>query len=67
MLLSITVNPNPIFFQTSEGREPCSRGQWDSALKGPRQATWGDIADSRGLHANLYVHVPTASGLTAPR
>jgi TRAP transporter TAXI family solute receptor len=36
------VHLNPTFFRSSEAREPYSRGQWDSALRGPPQATWGD-------------------------
>jgi hypothetical protein len=63
ILIGNAFNPNPTFFESSEGREPSSRGQWDSALRAPRKPP-GVILRQPGPARDLYAHVPTPSGLT---
>ena len=39
----MAANPNPTLFESREASEPCSRGQWDSALKATPHSPKSDI------------------------
>src|SRR5918994_5648185 len=41
---SISTNANPTLFELREASEPCSRGQWDSALKATPHSLKGDVS-----------------------